>query len=320
MAAAPPASLAGPNVTAPAPPAPHLPAGEPAAQRRGLALVALAALIWSSGGLIVRSLELADVWTTVFWRSAFAAVFLIAFIAWRERGGALRVFRAMGWPGLLVGFCFAGASICLVVALNLTTVANTLVIFSTSPLFAALIARLWLGERVRRQSWLAMLGAVCGVAIMVSESFARGSLGGDLFAFGTAIGLAVATVTIRAKRELRMTPATCLGTILAALVALPLAAPLAVTGGDFALLFAFGALQLGLGLALFASGARLAPAAEVALVAVLEPVLGPLWVWALLDEHPGTAGLIGGGLVLAALLLHSALDLRRGKAVAPSPV
>ncbi|MGF1608763.1 MAG: DMT family transporter, partial [Kiloniellales bacterium] len=217
MAALSPASLAAPHL-----PAQPLPAGDPAAQRRGLALVALAALIWSTGGLIVRSLELADVWTTVFWRSAFAALFLIAFIAWRERGQAIQVFRAMGLPGLVVALCFAGASICLVVALNLTTVANTLVIFSTSPLFAALFGRLWLGERVRRQSWLAMMGAVCGVAIMVSDSVARGSLAGDLFAFGTAIGLAVATVTIRAKREVRMTPATCLGTILAALVALPL--------------------------------------------------------------------------------------------------
>jgi drug/metabolite transporter (DMT)-like permease len=314
MAAVSPPSLAAPDL-----PAPALP-GDATAQRRGLALVALAALIWSTGGLIVRSLEVADVWTTVFWRSAFAALFLVAYIAWRERGRTFAAFRDMGRPGLVVALCFAGASICLVVALNLTTVANTLVIFSTAPLFAALFGRLWLGEPVRRQSWLAMLGAVCGVAIMVSDSFSRGSLAGDLFALGTAIGLAVATVTIRARRELRMTPATCLGTILAALVALPLATPLAVTGGDFGLLFVFGAGQLGLGLALFASGARLAPAAEVALVAVLEPVLGPLWVWALLGEHPGGAGLLGGGLVLGALVLHSALDLRRGRAVAPSPV
>ncbi|MEX1206896.1 MAG: DMT family transporter [Dongiaceae bacterium] len=289
-----------------------------ASHRRGLALVAVAALLWSTGGLIVRSLDAADVWTTVFWRSVFAALFLVLFIAARDRSKAVQAFRAMGFPSLVVGVCFATASIGLVVALNLTTVANTLIIFSTSPLIAAVLGRVLLGERVRGRSWVVMTAALLGIAVMVSDSFARGSVAGDLIAFVVAGAAAVATVTIRKNRDVRMTPATCLAAVIAALLALPLAAPLSVTGADFGLLFVFGAIQLGAGLALFVTGARLAPAAEVALISVLEPILGPVWVWAFLGENPGTFALIGGGIVLSALAIHTALDLRAARPILPA--
>jgi len=284
---------------------------EALARRRGLLLVALASVIWSTGGLIVRLIEAADTWTIVFWRALFAALFLAAFVLWRERRGTPAAFRAMGWPGLVVALCFAVASTALVVALNLTTVAHTLVIMSTAPFLAALLARPVLGERVRARTWAAMATALCGIALMASDRGGAATLAGDLVACLIAIGLAIATVTIRRHRTVGMTPATCLGATLAALVALPLATPLAVTGQDMVLLVAFGAFQFGAGLAIFVSGARLAPAAEVALVAVLEPILGPLWVWALVGEDPGAAALAGGGIVLAALVVHTLLDTRR---------
>jgi len=297
---------------------PPPPALDAAARRRGLLLVALAAIVWSTGGLIVRSLEATDVWTTVFWRGVFAALFLAAFIAARDRGRAVQLFRSMGRPGLIVGVCFASASVAFIIALSLTSVANTLIILSTSPLIAALLGRVVLGERVRARSWLAMLAALAGVAIMASGSVASGSLIGDMFALVIAISLAVATVTIRKYREVRMTPAACLAAALAALMAAPLASPLAVTGGDFGLLFVFGAVQLGTGLALFTTGARLAPAAEVALLSVLETILGPIWVWVVLGEHPGRLALLGGGIVLTALAVHTMLDLRRARPILPA--
>ena len=294
------------------------PVVDAAARRRGLALVALAAIVWSTGGLIVRSLEAADVWTTVFWRGVFAALFLVAFIVVRDRGRAVLLFRTMGRPGVIVGVCFASASIAFIVALSLTSVANTLIILSTAPLIAALLGRVVLGERVRARSWLAMLAALAGIALMASGSVGSGSLIGDLFALVIAVSLAVATVTIRKYRDVRMTPAACLAAVLTALLAVPLASPLAVTGGDFGLLFLFGAVQLGTGLALFTTGARLAPTAEVALLSVLETILGPIWVWAILGEHPGGRALLGGGIVLAALAIHSLLDLRRARPILPA--
>jgi len=288
------------------------------ARQRGLLLVALAALLWSLGGLLVRFLGDVDVWTVVFWRSTFAVLFLAGFLAWRDRGRALQVFLAIGWPGLLVAVCFAAASTAFVVAVSLTTVANVLIVLATAPLMAAGLARLVLKEPVRRATWLAMLAALAGVALMVSGSAAHGSLVGDAIAFVTAFCFALAAVTIRRHRAVRMTPAVGLGAAIAALATLPFAAPLAVAGADFGLLAVFGTVQYGLGLALFATGARLAPAAPVAMLTMLEPILGPLWVWLVLAEHPGAMALLGGTVVLTALVANTAADWRRARPVPPA--
>jgi drug/metabolite transporter (DMT)-like permease len=116
-----------------------------------------------------------------------------------------------------------------------------------------------------------------------------------------------------------MTPAACLGAAIGAGVALPLAESLSVEVGDMGLLALFGGCQLGLGLALFTAGARLVPAAEAALIAVLETILGPLWVWLLFAEDPGAPAIVGGVIVLAALTLHTLMDLRQVRSVPPLP-
>ena len=291
-------------------------ADETALRRRGLLLVAGAATVWSSGGLIVRGIE-ADPWTTILWRSIFGALFLLGFIAIRDRRKTFELFRRMGGTGLVVALCFAAASTSFVIAVSLTTVANTLIILSTSPLLAALLGRVVLGERVRLRSWMAMAAALVGIIIMVSNSFARGSIAGDLVAFAIPLAFAIAIVITRRQREVRMTPATCLAAVFSALFALPFAAPLAVSTSDMGLLVLFGAVQLGVGLILFTAGARLAPAAEVALISVLETILGPLWVWIFLGENPGVPAVVGGVIVLAALTVHSALDLRQTRPVPP---
>jgi drug/metabolite transporter (DMT)-like permease len=283
----------------------------PAVHRRGLVLVGIAAVIWSTGGLIVRSLDTDQAWTTIFYRSLFASVFLVGFVVVRDRRRAVRSFTSMGAAGLLVGACFAMSSIALVVALGLTSVANTLVVVSTAPLLAAVLGRVVLGEPVNGRTWATAGVTVVGVVIMVSGSSAEGSLAGDAVAMLIPIGLAVATVTIRRHHEVLMVPAMAVGTVMAMLVAVPFVSVWTVTGHDLGLLAMFGSVQLGLGLALYAVGARMAPPADVALVSLLEPVLGPLWVWAVLSEDPGVAALIGGTLVIAAVAIHTAFDLRR---------
>lgn len=287
-----------------------------AARQRGVILVAAAALCWSSGGAIARMIE-ADPWTTVFWRSAFAAAALFAFILWRDRGGWFALFRNMGWPGLAVAACFATASTCFVYALTLTTVANILIIQSTAPFIAAVLARFLLNERVRLQGWLAIAAALGGVVIMVSDSVQRGSVLGDLLGGVIALAFSSAIVIVRRHGDVRMTPAGCLAAVFAGLVALPLATPLAVSASDLGYLALFGAGQLALGMVMFTTGARLIPAAEAALLSVLETILGPIWVWVIFSENPGERTILGGLVVLAALIVHTLLDLRRPQQPVP---
>lgn len=289
-----------------------------AARQRGAILVAAAAICWSSGGAIARMIE-ADPWTTVFWRSAFAATALFAFILWRDRERGLALFREMGWPGLAVASCFATASTCFVYALTLTTVANILIIQSTAPFLAAVLARFLLNERVRLRGWLTILAALAGVVIMVSDSVQRGSVMGDVLAGIIALSFSGAVVIVRRHSEVRMTPAACLAAVFAGLVALPLAAPLAVGAGDLGYLALFGAGQLALGMVMFTTGARFIPAAQAALLSVLETILGPIWVWIFFAENPGERAILGGLVVLAALVVHTLLDFRRLQKAVPPP-
>jgi drug/metabolite transporter (DMT)-like permease len=267
--------------------------------------VALAAVIWSTGGILVRLLQVADTWTTIFWRSVFAALGLLTWVRIRQGRGFARAFRSIGPTGAVIAACFSMASISFVVALHFTTVAFTLVILSTTPLVAGLLGRLIVGERVARRTWVALGVAVLGVSVMVSQSLGTGAGFGMLAAFGPPISFALATVLIRRHREVKMTPAVALGTVISFLVSIPFAHPSIVSGHDLWLLAAFGALQLAGGLAIFVVGAPLAPAAEVALVGLLETVLGPVWVWLFLGDKPGLPVLAGGGIVIAAMVFQA---------------
>jgi drug/metabolite transporter (DMT)-like permease len=271
---------------------------------RGVLLVILAALLWSTGGLIVRSLEQADAWTTVFWRGLAACGFLLAFILLRERRRAVASFLRIGWPGLVVTICNASASTAVVIAFNLTSVADTLVILSSAPLLTAALGRVVLGERVGAVSGLAMLASIAGIGLMVSDSAANGSILGDMVATVVPIAQAITGVTLRRYPAVQMAPALCAATALTSIVAAPFASPLAVSAKDMGLLAFFGAGQLGLGLALFSFGAPLIPVVEAALLSLLEPILGPFWVWLALGERPSRGAIIGGLIVLAALAAH----------------
>lgn len=286
----------------------------PAHHLRGVLLVGASSMLASTGGLIVRSLEGADAWTAVFWRSVAATLFLLAFLAIRDGRAAPGLFLRMGLPGLLVGLCFTGASVGFVVALSLTSVAQTLVIMSASPLIAAILGWFLLGERITRGGALSIVAVMVGIAIMMSSDLgAGGSFAGALVALLVAASLAVAIVTTRRYAHIRMTPAVCTGTAIAIAVSFPFAAPLSVNAHDLGLLAFFGAGQLGVVLALFVTGARLIPAAQSALLGMLEPILGPLWVWLFLGEQPAAATLLGGGIVIASVLANIIDNLRQGR-------
>lgn len=281
---------------------------------RGIAFVATAALFWSLGGLLARLVD-TDPWTTVFWRSVFAALFLFGVTALQEGRATGRRILELGAPGVAMALCFAIASTCFINALALTTVANALVIQSTSPFIAALLGWVWMAERVRRRSWVAMAAALGGAAVMASHSWGAGSIGGDALALVTAIAFAGATVIVRRYRDVRMTAAAGLANVFSALFAWLPAQPRQAGLDDLGLLALFGAAQLGFGLVLFTAGARLIPVAEASLIAVLESVLGPVWVWLALGETPAAAALMGGAIILAALVVHTALDLRETRRV-----
>ncbi len=268
-------------------------------------LLVLSALIFSTGALFVRGLDHPHAWTTVFWRSTSACVSLLILIVWRERSNSVRAIVSMGAPGWGVAAAFSASSIGMVVALSRTSVAIVLVIFALSPLAAAILAWIIIGERVRNYTWIAIAVTVGGVAYMVSGSQAAGSATGAAIALIIPLSFGFGTVMIRRHAEVAMAPAMLLAAVISALIALPFAHPLDVTTHDFLLMLTFGFAQLGVGLAIFAVGAARAPATDVALLSMLEPIMGPIWVWIFMSEYPGIPALIGGATVFIALAAHT---------------
>jgi drug/metabolite transporter (DMT)-like permease len=272
-------------------------------RRRGQVYVALAALAWSSAGVLQRELSVGTA-TQVAGRALFAVLGLFGFVALSERRGVMRAFRSIGWAELAVAVLTALASASFIVALNHTTVANVLFMQAAAPIFAALIAWIGLREAISARTAVAMVIALAGVGVMVGGPGGVHGIGLALSVLMT-VSFALSVVITRHRRDISMGPAVCLSQVLVFVVTAPFAHPGSIDSRDLVLMVALGIGQSGLGLAFLTIGARLIPAAEVALITLLEVVLGPLWVWWALSERPGTSTLIGGTVVVAAVVLQA---------------
>ena len=272
-------------------------------QRRGQLYVALAAIAWSTAGVLQRQLTL-DTSTQVFGRAVFAAAALLAYVAFVERGRVAQAFGSMGAAGVAVALCVATAAGSFIAALNHASVARVLFILAVSPVLAALLARVALGEPITRRTARAMALALVGVTVMLGAP-GEGSPAGDGLAFLAALSFAVMVVITRWRHDVSMAPATCLSQVLLVAVFVPFATPGEIAGDDVAWLATLGIGQIGLGFALLTVGARLIPAAQGGLITLLEVVLGPLWVWLALDERPSTLTLVGGTIVIAAIVMQT---------------
>jgi len=286
-------------------------------RRRGQIYVALAALAWSSAGVLQRELTVSTA-TQVAGRALFATLALLAFVALTERDGVVRAFATMGRAGLAVALCTAVASGSFIVALNHTTVANVLFMQALAPIAAALIAWAALHESVSRRTGAAMAVALVGVGIMVGGPGGAQGLGLALSVVMT-LSFAVAVVITRHRRDISMAPAICLSQVLVLAAFAPFAEPGTADTRDVVLIVLLGVGQMGLGLAFLTMGARLISAAEVALITLLEVVLGPAWVWIVDAERPSTATLVGGAVVVAAVALQAGGEPHEAPAPAAAP-
>lgn len=285
---------------------------------RGLLVTIAGVVCLSPDGLLVRLIS-TDQWTLVFWRGAFMALGLVAFILMRNRHGAARVTRAVGLPGLLAGAIFALSTVLFVTSILTTAVANTLVILSAGPLFAAFFSRWILGEAIELRTWIASLAVFAGLATIFGGSMQGGTLVGDLCAFGSAVCMAAYLVIVRRAGSLDMLPAAALGGILAAVAMLPLAAPFSIDLRDLVLLALLGVVVQGASFGMITTGARYLPAPEVGLIMLLEAVLGPLWVWLAIGEVPSVETFLGGSVILLSLALHSISGLGRSRTARALP-
>ena len=245
-----------------------------------------------------------DTTTQLAGRAFFAFVALAVFVAVVNRRGTLAAFRSMGIAGLGVAVCTAIASGSFIVALNHAAVANVLFLQAVSPVAAALLAWFALGERITARAGMAMAIALLGVGVMVGGPGSGGVVGVGVSLVMT-LAFAGSIVITRSRRDVSMAPAICVSQLLVLLVVVPFAQPGTVGTHDLVVLVLLGVGQMGLGLLLFTMGARLIAASEVALITLLEVVLGPFWAWVAVSETPAPSTVLGGAVVVAAVLLQT---------------
>jgi drug/metabolite transporter (DMT)-like permease len=296
--------------------------GEGAARRRGLILTSVATLIWSSAGVFTRLLDHLDVWTVLAGRAGFGALFLAiaAIIEWRR--GLLGPRLGLGSRLAPLIILLAGVAMtAYIAAIRVTTVADVMVIYSTLPFVAAGLAFVLLGERPGGRTLAAAGLALAGVALMVVGAAGASRLLGQGLSFLMTISFALMVVLQRRHQEMSLTSINTVGSLAAAIVALSLAPREPVGPADLLILALFGLATVCIAFVMFMEGAKHIPAAESALINMAEAVLGPLWVFLAFGENPGPTAILGGGLVLGAVLWRIAPNLwRAGARIEPADV
>jgi len=285
----------------------------PVGKRRhatGVILVLAAGVMLSIAGITLRHIESASGWQILFYRSLTFCIVIAFWLTFRYRARVGRAFVAVGRPGLVVALSLGLGSTCYVFALLLTTVANALFLISAAPFMAAVLGWIVLRERVRPATWLTMTVALVGIAIMVFQGVQSGRLLGNLVALGTPISFAIMLVALRRAGHRDMLPAICLAGVVGAVLGFAMSDTLVLSRHDLALCLFLGVFQYAGGFILITLGARYLPAAEVALISLAEVVLAPVWVWIGVGEVPAALTLVGGGIVLAAVVAQALTGMR----------
>ena len=290
-------------------------------QRRGLIFVFMAGVLWSTVGLGIRMIDEATVWQILLYRSISLSLFLAMVIYLRSRGNLFKVVKAVGLPGCIAGLALVGAYSGGIYGIQSTSVANAMLLFASAPFMAAILGWIFLREKVRKATWVAILFAIVGIGIMVQDKTQGGAaLFGNLAALGSAFGFAVFTVALRRGRSGDMLPAVFLSGIFAIFItsSICLLSGLSfqISVNDTSIAMGMGVFQVGAGLVLYTLGSKTLPAAELTLLSLAEVLLGPLWVYLFLNEV-ATLNTLLGGLVLLLAIAGNAISGARRK---PPPI
>ena len=283
--------------------------------RSGVLLVLAAGICWSSMGLGIRHIEVANVWQILFFRSIALTPLLLLVLTLRARGNPLPIIQKAGLAGGVGGislvFAFSGG----ILAVQTTTVANAMFLFAAAPFFAAVLGWLVLKEHVRNATWISMMAALVGIVIMVWEGISIGRIIGNVAALISALGFAIFTVSLRWKKLEDMLPTVFLAGLFAIIIAGALCQikgyGLDVPKRDIWIALALGVFQVGAGLILYTLGSKAVPSAELALLSMTEVIFGPFWVWLFLGETVGGYTLLGGMILLIAIASNALSGLRR---------
>ena len=269
---------------------------------KGVLMLVLSGLCLSISGLGLRYIAEADGWQILFYRAIAFTVTVFIYMAVRKDFSARETFSRIGINDVLLGLFQGTGFVAFVFAILNTTVANALFVFSAAPLFAAVLGWWILKEFVNKSTWIAIGIATIGLMLMVVNGIAGGRALGNLIALWVPVSYAVSVILIRRSQKVHMLPALCIAGLVTALISIFFISDFHISVNDLSISLFLGVFEIGFGFILMVLGARFVPAAQVGLLALVEPLLAPIWVWWGIGEIPTTLTIFGGLLIFTAIV------------------
>ena len=278
--------------------------------RRGILQLVASGFFLSTSGIALRIIEQADGWQILFYRSLALSVTILLILVFQKGSRVFDEFRGLEWNDCLLAVFLGTGFVAYVFALLYNTVANALFIFSCAPFVAGFLGWILLGERVATRTWFAIGGAMAGLTVMVGSELAVSRYLGTLIALWIPIAYAASIIVIRSSKRENMLAALCLAGLVSGGLSAIFVTDYALTLQDLIISLYLGVFQVGVGFTLVVLGTRYVPAAQVGLLAMVEPVLAPIWVWLGVGEVPGLATIVGGAIIFLAITIDGILNIK----------
>ena len=278
--------------------------------RRGILQLVASGFFLSTSGIALRIIEQADGWQILFYRSLALSVTILLILVFQKGSRVFDEFRGLEWNDYLLALFLGSGFVAYVFALLYNTVANALFIFSCAPFVAGFLGWILLGERVATRTWFAIGGAMAGLTVMVGSELAVSRYLGTLIALWIPIAYAASIIVIRSSKRENMLAALCLAGLVSGGLSAIFVTDYALTLQDLIISLYLGVFQAGVGFTLVVLGTRYIPAAQVGLLAMVEPVLAPIWVWMGVGEVPGLATIVGGAIIFSAIIIDGILNIK----------
>jgi len=278
--------------------------------RRGILQLLASGIFLSTSGIALRIIEEADGWQILFYRSLALSVTILIILVFQKGSRIFDEFRGLGWNDYLLTVFLGTGFVAYVFALLYNTVANALFIFSCAPFVAGFLGWILLGERVETRTWFAIGVTMAGLAVMVGSELAVSHYLGTLIVLWNPIAYAASIIAVRSSKRDNMLVALCLAGLVAGGLSAIFVTDYALTSRDLIISLYLGVFQVGVGFTLVVLGARYVPAALVGLLALVEPVLAPIWVWMGVGEVPSLATVVGGTIIFLAITTDGILNIK----------
>ena len=271
----------------------------------GYMLLLFGAFCLSWGGYIVRSFQDASIWQILLIRSLFFMIALVIFLISTYKKNTLKIFKDAGYPALIGGLVMSLSFVAYVYSMTVTSVANVVFIISTQTMFLAIFGYIFLKEKVSLICFISIILAMTGISIMVSDSISSGSLLGNIVALAIPINFSILVMIIRKYKNLDMVPAIFYSGVFSIIYGLFLSETFSFSNSDIFLGFLLGVPQLAFGFICITIGSRTTPSTTVGLLMLTETLFAPVWVWLFLNEIPPYSVLIGGFIIILAIIINS---------------